>query len=740
MKVILLSLLFFVMSGGLFAQTTIGEARNASVGSTVTVTGVVTNGGELGTIRYIQDNTGGIGVYDYNNASVINRGDSITVTGELDEYNSLMEIKDITNITSHASNVTLPAPQVISVSQIGEDYEGELIRINNVKITGSDGTFVGNTNYTFTDGTNTAELRVNSNSSLVGEAIPSGKFNLVAICSQYSYSDANSGYQLLPRDADDIMSDGGINITSSVKMIDVSKNSITLGWGTDTIGSAYVRYGSSNSESALTNYNEGSSSTFGGESNHVAEITGLEPAEIVYAQAFNVCGADTAFASIQAFITNSNSAGDIRVYFNTEVDETKATTTTAQYIGDAMADTLGAYIDRANISIDFCIYNFINSTVANALNDAYNRGVVVRFITCGSTAHSSVNLLNKNILVLEREDADDGIMHNKFAIFDANSSNPDEAWVWSGSTNLTNQQLTDDVNNMIFIQDQSLAKVYKIEFEEMWGSIDDQPDSYKSKFGADKSDNTPHYVFVGDTWIECYFSPSDNTNQEIIEAIESSDNDLEVETMLITKSDIAQAIIEAYGNGVDVSVMTESESDNTETVNNILSGTLPSDKYVFDDDNNRTLHSKVAIIDAYDTGSDPQLITGSHNWSNSANTRNDENTLIIHSADIANQYFQQFASCFNENGGGLTVSSQSIEVADVRVYPNPTQNNINVSSSVELQKVELYSVHGKLVKIEYPQYNNSVSINMGRQKSGIYILRVESLYGTTNTYKVVKSK
>ena len=48
-------------------------------------------------------------------------------------------------------------------------------------------------------------------------------------------------------------------------------------------------------------------------------------------------------------------------------------------------------------------------------------------------------------------------MHNKFVIIDAN--NADSAWVISGGTNWTNNQLFDDFNNLILIQDQSLAKL-----------------------------------------------------------------------------------------------------------------------------------------------------------------------------------------------------------------------------------------------------------------------------------------
>jgi hypothetical protein len=63
------------------------------------------------------------------------------------------------------------------------------------------------------------------------------------------------------------------------------------------------------------------------------------------------------------------------------------------------------------------------------------------------------------------------------------------------------------------------------------------------------------------------------------------------------------------------------------------------------------LHHKYALVDASYYSSDPILITGSHNWSRSANEDNDENTLIIHDVYLANQYMQEFKKRYNELGG-----------------------------------------------------------------------------------------
>ena len=65
------------------------------IGTVVTVKGIVTNGAELGIIRYFQDNTAGIAAYG-SLVTPIALGDSVTVTGTLKNYNQLLEIDPVT--------------------------------------------------------------------------------------------------------------------------------------------------------------------------------------------------------------------------------------------------------------------------------------------------------------------------------------------------------------------------------------------------------------------------------------------------------------------------------------------------------------------------------------------------------------------------------------------------------------------------------------------------------------------
>ncbi len=739
----IIAILIMLVATNIFAQQNISDVRQLREGETATFSGIITNGNELGAIRYIQDNTAGLAIYD-SKLSDVKRGDSITVTGEVSIYNNLFEIKNVSSLTVNSSGNQLPTPKVLTINQIGEAYEGQLIRIDNIEFENANGTFSGNKNYTFTDGTNSGVIRISSSSPIVGQGIPTGKISVVAICSQYSYTDndTQNGYQLIPRKMEDFVSGSAINITSPITVSSISKTGFTLTWSTDANGSSEVIYGTNNTPESWTDFASGSTNAMG--NLHQVTLSGLDPATIVYAKVFSVLGSDTAFSSVGVYCTQSNSTGEIKAYFNTQVNTNLATEKEAENIGNAMEDTLIAYINRAQETIDFCIYNINNSglsDVSEALNSAHNRGVRVRFITSGSTSHSGADDLIDAIHVVESPVfQNSGIMHNKFVIFDAQSTNASQPWVWSGSTNLTYDQIESDANNMVFIQDQSLAKAYEIEFEEMWGGPDDLPNSGESRFGAAKTDNTPHEFQVGDSRVELYFSPSDGTNQKIINAINSADNDLNVETMVITRSDIANAISAAKSRGVEVQVLTNSKNDNAEFVNTILSSALPADKFIFDNRAKATLHHKLAIVDANFTVSDPQVITGSHNWSNSANNKNDENTLIIHNAVIANQYFQQFGYRFAENGGDLAVSAKNIKIENIRVYPNPTIGEVVISSQKPLARIVLFSSNGVIIEDIHLKNRREYQINLSNNSPGLYLLNVYSGDNSFNSYKIVKLK
>ena len=720
-----------LLSIGLSTQAqTILQARATAVGGTVTIKGIVLNGSELGSIRYVQDATAGVSIYG-TNLSTVKRGDSIVATGKMTNYNNLAEITPISSFTVAASGKPSPTPIAVTPSQFSDTYEGELVSIDSVKFSGGGGTFAGNTNYTFTRFTQTGTVRVALTSQLVGKFIPTSMVDLTGILSQFCSSPVTgctSGYQLLLRDSADITTTT-ISLINQPYPTNISTTGMDINWNTNLPGSSFIKYG------LTPNLELGTLTGVGGSTAHLVSITGATAATIYYAQVFSVAGTDTAKSQVKVFCTRSNSSGTINVYFNKTVDNSVSTGTNAIYLNNLVDDTLIAYINRAKSTMDIAIYNWDNSSSSNittAVNAAYARGVRVRIIFDGSTSQTGLQTLNPSIKnMASPQGANYTIMHNKFVIIDANSVDPNDPIVWTGSTNWTSQQLSTDANNVIVFQDQSLARGYKLEFDEMWGdtSVVSNPNFTARKFGQFKTNNTPHEYIIGGKRVEQYFSPSDGTNSHVISSIGTANTDLYFGLLNITRSDVADKINSQVKAN---SLLAKGIVDDTASAGGlqflIMKGAMGSnikvDKYSW------LFHHKYLIVDPSNTSSDPLVLTGSHNWSTAAETKNDENTVIVHDATIANIYLQEFTQRWSDELTGInTLNSSKFSLI---IYPNPNSGQYQLSYSLEKHErvtVKMYDLTGRMIYTQLvsgSEGENTISMNQTQLAKGVYIVELSN--------------
>ena len=696
-KITILIIITLILQTG-YSQNIL-TARQQGIGANVTVTGIVTNGDELGPIRYIEDGTAGLALYDLTTNLLLSgcvRGDSITVSGTLVDYNGLLELNPTSSAFIHSNNNVLPTPQNLTPNQIGEATESELVQIDNVIFNSGGSLFTVGT-HDFTANTESGKIYIRNGHPLENSLIPSGPVTLIGISSQYTFFvPANDGYQILPRDSADIINSGNLILTSAVTQSNITTNSFDLSWTTSDSASTECNYATTQALTSNIN-NSGNVVT------HTLSLTGLQPATFYYVQCYSVNGNDTAFSSIGIYSTASNSSGKIRPYFNHSVDNSVSTGVNAQNITTYFNDTIKAYMDLAQSTLDICVYNASDALIASAINDAYNRGVQVRYIADDDVVNSMLNSLDPNIPIVYRTPTPTaGIMHNKFLVIDVNSVN--NSWIMTGSTNWTNpSNLFNDYNNLIFVQDQALAKAYTMEFEEMWSGF----------FGSNKSDNTPHDFNVNGKHMELYFSPSDQTTSKIHEVINSVDYTLEFALLEFTRDDLGDAIIDVHNSfGTNVrGIMESTNSQYSEFLNMTSAGVNVKSHSGIPN----TIHHKYAIADADITASDPILLTGSHNWSNNAENNSDENTLIIHDHTTANIYLQEFTKRFDE----LATTSEINNLVDVevKVFPNPSLGTVNIDSELEIKKINIYLQDGKLLRTL-----KSKSFDLGR--SAIYYLKI----------------
>jgi phosphatidylserine/phosphatidylglycerophosphate/cardiolipin synthase-like enzyme len=287
---------------------------------------------------------------------------------------------------------------------------------------------------------------------------------------------------------------------------------------------------------------------------------------------------------------------------------------------------LAASIDAARLTVDVAIYSLSLTSIRDALIHAHDRGVQVRVVMESDNLDASAPqaLIDAGIPVLG--DRREGLMHDKFVVIDRSE-------VWLGSMNYTFSGAYEDNNDLVHIRSTKMAEDYTKEFEEMF--LDD-------KFGPDVVPETPNPDFnIDDTRVEVLFSPDDGVASRVYDILTEAEKSIYFLAFSFTSDDLGQIIRTQAENGVDVAgVMDEGQvKSNVGTEYDLFK---QAGLKVFVDSNEGLMHHKTIIID------DQIVITGSYNFTNSAETRNDENLIVLYNPTIANFYMQEFNRIYDQ--------------------------------------------------------------------------------------------
>ncbi|MBI3004892.1 MAG: T9SS type A sorting domain-containing protein [Ignavibacteriales bacterium] len=713
----------------------ISVARSMGTGAAVKVRGVVTYN-QPGSIIYIQDKTAGLALFDAK-TDTLAEGDSVEAVGPLVQFNNLLEMQPVDTLKLLARSVPVPSPKLVTIPQASEFYESQLILIHSVRFVQS-GTFSGNTNYNITDGTNQTQVRIPTGTLLVGQNIPAGAIDIAGILGQFQ-----ANYQLIPRGSGDLIPLPGPQITSTPQVVSLSDNGFTVSWTTIIEGNSVLSYGTTpNLTDSIVSATPAT--------NHSIAVSGLTAGRIYYVRVSSSDGSGTSSSTTFPVVTTSSaSTGQIHVYFNFPVDATLGLSPPANASID-LGQKLLERISAATKSIDFALYSFddfnasppnIAQRVADSIVAAKNRGVKVRMVFHDRANTAPLNtLIGGGISVIKRDVPGGSGMHNKFWVFDGrDTTSATDDWLITGSWNVTDEGTFFDAQNAVFIQDQSLARVYTLEFEEMFGSGSETANVSFAKFGPEKSDNTPHWTLVNGTKIEVFFSPSDRTSSRIAAALSIANQNIYFGQFSFTRDEIGAEIIAKKNSGVITRGIIDNTGDSGTEYGPLLSAGVDV-RAAGHSVVTGQFHHKYGIVDPFDDASDPIVITGSHNWSSSAENDNDENTLIIHSGPIARQFTQEFSKRYTESGGtnpilGVKrVEGQLPGTFELsQNFPNPFNPGTNLEFSIPQTAVvslKVYDVMGREIAVLLDARKEAgtyrVSWDASAFSSGVYFYRIHA--------------
>ena len=287
---------------------------------------------------------------------------------------------------------------------------------------------------------------------------------------------------------------------------------------------------------------------------------------------------------------------------------------------------LAAAIDSAKLSVDVAIYSLSLNSIRDALLRAHDRGVRVRMVMESDNMDRTDPQLLKDAGIPILGDRREGLMHNKFVAID-NSE------VWVGGMNYTDSGAYEDNNVMMRIRSVKMAENFAKEFEEMFT---------EDKFGDNIEAETPNpRVTIDGTPVDTYFSPDDGVQPILADILNEAQESVYFMAFSFTADPLGEAIRARARNGVTVAGV----MDEDQVKSNIGTEFDPFNQAgldVYHDGNPGQMHHKIIIID------EEIVIFGSYNFTNSAETRNDENLLIVYNEQIAAQFLAEFQRVYGQ--------------------------------------------------------------------------------------------
>ena len=133
-----------------------------------------------------------------------------------------------------------------------------------------------------------------------------------------------------------------------------------------------------------------------------------------------------------------------------------------------------------------------------------------------------------------------------------------------------------------------------------------------------------------------FFTPPTGAARGLIRYLDGAKKSIQVMAYSFTYLEIADALARAAKRGVDVQVIQDgpTAANNFDVIPVLLKGGVS----VRGNKAHRIFHHKVMIIDG------DIVVTGSYNFTNSAEKSNAENMIILRSTPLAQQYYKNFIS------------------------------------------------------------------------------------------------
>ena len=209
--------------------------------SVVQVQGIVTVSDQFGDLSFIQDNTGGVGVFDAAFVSSVQIGDTLLITGKVSQNNGLTQLIDLTidnviGVGGVPDYVVITAADINSEGKNGgiENIEGRLVKLNGASLSDPSGNWPPGGRETASDGTGSFTILSERDTEIPFDPKPKGSFDIIGVVSQSDIdSPFTSEYEIVPRFLSDIIEKDAPAFSTPLKIIDFGSTWVNVRWATE---------------------------------------------------------------------------------------------------------------------------------------------------------------------------------------------------------------------------------------------------------------------------------------------------------------------------------------------------------------------------------------------------------------------------------------------------------------------------------------------------------------------------
>lgn len=265
-----------------------------------------------------------------------------------------------------------------------------------------------------------------------------------------------------------------------------------------------------------------------------------------------------------------------------------------------------------------------------------------------------------------------GLMHHKFILVDKKT-------LIVTSANFTTSDIHGDfqtieslgnANNLLKIESSNLAKIFSEEFNLMWG--DGVGKKKDSLFGVKKPFRGVYNILVDNTPVKVQFSPTsqkqpwqNSTNGLINQKLQQINQSFDFALFVFSAQDIVNTLERKHQNQVSIRGLIEPSfayryySEGLDMMGIALVnkcryevGNKPWEQPIStvgvpNLSPGDRLHHKFGIIDG------KIIITGSHNWTEAANTKNDETLIVVENPIVASHFQREFERLYQNSAQGI---------------------------------------------------------------------------------------